>query len=155
MLNAISNLLPDSTTSCSKNLPHGSPANSNQTSSPSQLVNLADKSTLESLVDAYFGWYNPSYPILHEKTFREKFQNRYQVNSRSSWHVIFHLVLAIGHWILGEESEAEQSRFYMAARSCMSMRMLESGTLLNVQVCLLIVSLPMTSQFRHYEANLV
>jgi transcriptional regulatory protein GAL4 len=142
MLNAVPGLLPDSTISCSKKRTHGSPAASNITNSPSQLVNLADTTTLESLVDAYFGWYNPSYPILHEKTFREKFQSRHQVHPRSSWYVIFHLVLAIGHWIVGEESEAEQSKYYMAARSCMSMRMLESGTLLTVQACLLMVDLP-------------
>lgn len=142
MLNAISDLLPEATTSYSRDQPQDSPANSNQTASPSQLVNLADATTLESFVDAYFGWYNPSYPILHEKTFREKFQNRHQVHRQSSWHIIFHLVFAIGHWILGEESEAEQFRFYMAARSCMSMRMLESGTLLTVQACLLMVCFP-------------
>lgn len=137
MLNAISDLLPNNT--ASGNFLPGSPANSNLTNSPSQPVNLANATTLEALVDAYFGWYNPSYPILHEKTFREKFRNRSQVHPRSSWHAIFHLVFAIGHWILGEESEAEQSRYYKTARSCMSMRMLESGTLLAVQAFLLMV----------------
>lgn len=143
MLNTIPGLVSDSTISCARDRPNGSPANSNLTNSPSHFVNLADATTLDSLVDAYFGWYNPSYPILHEKTFREKFQSRHQVHSRSSWHIIFHLVFAIGHWILGEESEAEQSKYYMTARSCMSMRMLESGTLLTVQACLLMVCFSM------------
>jgi transcriptional regulatory protein GAL4 len=48
-------------------------------------------------------------------------------------------VLAIGHWTLTEDSEAEQSRYYTAARSRMSMRMLESGNLLTVQAFLLMV----------------
>ena len=38
-----------------------------------------------------------------------------------------------------EGSEAESSGYYTAARSRMSMRMLESGTLLNVQAFLLMV----------------
>ncbi|KAJ5747112.1 uncharacterized protein N7511_008808 [Penicillium nucicola] len=45
--------------------------------------------------------------------------------------------MPIGHWTITEDSEAEQSRYYTAARSHMSMRMLESGNLLTVQAFLL------------------
>ncbi|CAG7918954.1 unnamed protein product [Penicillium olsonii] len=103
--------------------------------SPSVPVNLADTATINSLIDAYFTWYNPAYPILHERTFRRECENRQQIHPRSTWHVIFFLVLAIGHWTVTED--AEQSHYYTAARSRMSMRMLESGTLLAVQAFLL------------------
>lgn len=102
-------------------------------------INLADTTTMNGLIDAYFMWYNPSYPIIHEKTFREEYQNWHHIHPRSSWHSIFFLVLAIGHWTLAEDSEAEQSRYYTAARSRMSMRMLESGNLLTIQAFLLMV----------------
>jgi transcriptional regulatory protein GAL4 len=134
LLRTISDLIPEK--------PEHSPANTDQTGvSPSLSINLANTATLDSLIDAYFMWYNPSYPVLHEKTFREKHQNRKQIHPRSSWHPIFFLVLAIGHWILAEGSEAEPSPsgYYTAARSRMSMRMLESGTLQNVQAFLLMV----------------
>lgn len=107
-------------------------------------MNFGNAATFDNLIDAYFTWYNPSYPILHEKTFREKYQSRHQIHARSSWHPIFFLVLAIGDWILAGSSEAEQSRYYTAARSRMSMRMLESGTMLNVQAFLLMVIVPHT-----------
>ncbi|CAG7974405.1 unnamed protein product [Penicillium salamii] len=103
--------------------------------SPSVPVNLADTATINSLIDAYFTWYHPSYPILHEKTFRHEYEHRQQIHPRSTWHSIFFLVLAIGHWTVTED--AEQSHYYTAARSRMSMRMLESGTLLAVQAFLL------------------
>ncbi|OKL59756.1 hypothetical protein UA08_04500 [Talaromyces atroroseus] len=89
------------------------------------------------LVDTYFMCYNTSYPILHEHTFRQKYQDRHQIQSRSSWHTIFYIVFAIGNWIRGGTSESKQCVYYSAARSCMSMQMLESGTLLTVQVFLL------------------
>ena len=105
--------------------------------SPSVPVSLADTATINSLIDAYFTWYNPAYPILHERTFRRECENRQQIHPRSTWHAIFFLVLAIGHWTVTED--AEQSHYYTAARSRMSMRMLESGTLLAVQAFLLMV----------------
>ncbi|KAJ5123213.1 hypothetical protein N7448_009310 [Penicillium atrosanguineum] len=138
ILRTISDLIPEKSNLRIDQQEQPSPANTNRTgASPSLSVHLANTATLEGLIDAYFSWYNPSYPILHEKTFREKYQNRQQIHPRSSWHPLFFLVMAIGHWILTEGSEAEQSGYYTAARSRMSMRMLESGTLLNVQAFLL------------------
>jgi transcriptional regulatory protein GAL4 len=102
-------------------------------------VNLADTTTINGLIDAYFMWYNPSYPIIHERNFRDEYQNRHHIHPRSSWHSLFFLVLAIGHWTLTEESEPEKSNYYTAARSRLSMRMLESGNILNVQAFLLMV----------------
>lgn len=102
---------------------------------------LGNSATLDSLVDAYFMSYNASYPILHQMTFRQKYQNRHQLPARSSWHLIFYIVLAIGNWIIGGNSGPGQCQYYSAARSRMSMSMLESGTLLTVQAFLLVVSL--------------
>lgn len=117
-------------------------------------VNLADTATINSLIDAYFTWYNPSYPILHERTFRREYENRHQIHSRSTWHSIFFLVLAIGHWTVTEDTE--QCHYYTAARSRMSMRMLESGTLLAVQAFLLMVySQIHTPPVRVHEADVI
>ncbi|KAJ5579747.1 uncharacterized protein N7459_005732 [Penicillium hispanicum] len=137
ILRTISELIPADTSSPNDQHENASPTNTNQTRSPALLINFANVAALDGLVDAYFMWYNPSYPVLHERTFREKYQIRHQIHPASSWHPMFFLVFAIGHWILTEDSEAEQSVYYTAARSRMSMRMLESGTLLNVQVFLL------------------
>ncbi|KAJ5997832.1 hypothetical protein N7522_009492 [Penicillium canescens] len=138
ILRTISDLLPvKSLRSRASQQGQSSPADTNHTGSPTMPINLADTTTMNGLIDAYFMWYNPSYPIIHEKTFREEYQNRHHIHPRSSWHSIFFLVLAIGHWTLTEDSEAEQSRYYTAARSRMSMRMLESGNLLTVQAFLL------------------
>ncbi|KAJ5511681.1 hypothetical protein N7453_003784 [Penicillium expansum] len=140
ILRAISDLIPEPTSLLPGQQENMSPTKITQTSSPGLSIHLANIAALDNLVDAYFMWYNRSYPVLHEATFREKYQLRHKIHPQSSWHPIIFLVLAIGDWILTEGSKEESSGYYTAARSCMSMRMLESGTLLNVQAFLLMVS---------------
>ncbi|OGM45805.1 hypothetical protein ABOM_005469 [Aspergillus bombycis] len=100
-------------------------------------AHLGTTAILDGLVNAYFTYYNTSYPILHESTFRQQYQDRHQLQDRSSWHSIFYIVLAIGNWLLGGTSGSRECQYYSAARSRMSMHMLESGTLLTVQAFLL------------------
>jgi transcriptional regulatory protein GAL4 len=140
ILRTISDILPVKSLRSRASQPvQSSPTDTSYTGSPSMPVNLADTTTINGLIDAYFMWYNPSYPIIHERNFRDEYQNRHHIHPRSSWHSLFFLVLAIGHWTLTEESEAEKSNYYTAARSRLSMRMLESGNILNVQAFLLMV----------------
>ncbi|PWY87231.1 hypothetical protein BO94DRAFT_585784 [Aspergillus sclerotioniger CBS 115572] len=98
---------------------------------------LTNTTILDGLLDAYFTCYNPSYPVVHERTFRQKYQDRHQIPPHSNWHAIFYVVLAIGNWILGHSSASKQCVYYHAARSRMSLQMLESGSLSTVQVFLL------------------
>lgn len=120
---------------------HVSQAFPHQVPDPLYSSHLSNSATLDNLVDAYFTCYNTSYPILHEISFRQKYQNRHQLPARSSWHLIFYIVLAIGNWVTGGNAGPGQCQYYSAARSRMSMSMLESGTLLTVQAFLLVVSL--------------
>lgn len=105
--------------------------------------NLSAEATLASdalntrLIDAYIVFYNTSYPILHKRTFQASYDNRDTIPSKSSWHLILYVVLAIGHWILSNGDDSDRSPYYSAARSRLSMRMLESGTLGSVQAFLL------------------
>ncbi|KAE8158039.1 fungal-specific transcription factor domain-containing protein [Aspergillus tamarii] len=101
-------------------------------------AHLGTSAVLDGLVNAYFTHYNTSYPVLHESTFRQQYQARHQLHGQSSWYPIFYIVMAIGNWILGGTSGSRECQYYSAARSRMSMRMLESGTLLTVQAFLLI-----------------
>ncbi|OOF98225.1 hypothetical protein ASPCADRAFT_43278 [Aspergillus carbonarius ITEM 5010] len=98
---------------------------------------LANTTILDGLLDAYFACYNPSYPIVHERTFRQQYQERHQIPLHSHWHAVFFAVLAIGNWILGRSSASEQCVYYHAARSRMSVQMLETGSLSTVQLFLL------------------
>ena len=99
--------------------------------------NLAFQAEMGRLIDAYFIFYNISYPILHERTFRDIYKTRASISAKSSWHLVFYMVLAIGHWVLSTKAGYSESTYYSAARSRLSTRMLESGTLGSVQAFLL------------------
>ena len=101
---------------------------------------LAATALTEGLIEAYFTLYNTSYPILHERTFRDSYETNTGIPDKSSWHLIFNLVLAIGHWVSSSGNDHDDSPYYLAARSRMSTRMLESGTLGSVQAFLLMVN---------------
>ncbi|PWY82332.1 hypothetical protein BO83DRAFT_395474 [Aspergillus eucalypticola CBS 122712] len=111
----------------------GHPANSTKLASPHILRELDNSILTDSQLDAYSGWYNRSFPILHEQTFREKYQNRHHTPPHSTWHLICYIVLAIGDWVISGGSKVEESRYYMAARLSMSISLLESGAHLTVQ----------------------
>ena len=108
--------------------------------SPTLTLNsaLASITAAGRLIDAYFLFYNSSYPILHERTFRERWEKRAKINQTSSWVPICYMVLAIGQWVLGDESD--ENPYYAKARSWFSAQALECGTLGAVQAFLLMVS---------------
>lgn len=120
--------------------------NSFQTQDPLISVQLTDSVILNDLIDAYFTCYNTFYPVLHERIFQQKYQDRHQIPIQSSWHAIFYIVLAIGKWVRGGTSGSKLCIYHSAARSRMSIQMLESGTLLTVQAFLLMVCLYTTCQ---------
>lgn len=91
----------------------------------------------EQLITAFFVGYNAYYPILHEGTFRKQYAARKQMSTRSTWHITYYMVLAIGEWVSGYGSE-ESSIYYEAARSRIRPEVLESGSLNNVQAFLLL-----------------
>lgn len=92
-----------------------------------------------NLIDAYFNLYGACYPVLHEKTFRDRISARpFPSVQRSPGRVVYYMVLTIGHWLTGSEREHASSVYYAAARSALSIDMLESGTIEAVQAFLLV-----------------
>lgn len=98
---------------------------------------LASPTFQSRLVDAYFLYYNSSYPILHEKTFREQLANQHKLPPTATWHVLHYMVLAIGHWISMTNESGDLSPYYSAARARLSVQVLESGCMATVQAFLL------------------
>ncbi|KAK5112093.1 hypothetical protein LTR85_011674 [Meristemomyces frigidus] len=88
------------------------------------------------LIDAYFRCYNSSYPILHERNFRDKCAIKSKLPRDSSWNMVYYMVLAIGEWISGHCND-DVSLYYDAAHSRFGVRHLESGNAHSVQAFLL------------------
>ncbi|KAJ0162080.1 Regulatory protein GAL4 [Colletotrichum tanaceti] len=123
----------------SKRLRRSSSSLAGQRLPPTECLHLQSTYIAGRLIDAYFLLYNTSYPVLHEKTFRERVDagRRQRPGHSPPWRVVYQMVLAIGHWLSSPESEHLQSVHYSAARSSLSLQMLESGTVETVQAFLL------------------
>ncbi|KAK1984431.1 fungal-specific transcription factor domain-containing protein [Colletotrichum cereale] len=105
---------------------------------PPESLGLHTSYVASRLIDAYFLLYNTSYPVLHEKTFRARVDAGLRHRTvPSPWRVVYQMVLVIGHWLSSPESEHLQADYYSAARSSLSLQMLESGTIETVQAFLL------------------
>ncbi|KAF4335485.1 C6 transcription factor [Fusarium beomiforme] len=138
LLQEIASMLPELAASNSPANSHGkSPNRTHKSKAALDPPTLYNESLTSYLIDAYFLFYNVSYPILHERTFRQKAASRGLRKGRSSWNIIYYLVLAIGHWISTSDKHHAGSRFYTAARNSLSIHMLESGSLETIQALLL------------------
>jgi transcriptional regulatory protein GAL4 len=99
---------------------------------------LPSSAVTNRFVDAYFQLYNVSYPIVHEATFRKEIADQNRMTSASvPWRIVYYMVLAIGHWLSSEGGSLEQCPYYDAARSRVSMQILEAGLTRTVQGFLL------------------
>lgn len=106
---------------------------------PPEPPDLQQSHVTACLVDAYFNLYNTCYPIIHEKTFRDRMNTGQQhAPTRSPWRVVYYMVLSIGHWLTNSETEHSYTQYYAAARANLSIQMLESGTIETLQAFLLI-----------------
>ncbi|KAJ5090887.1 transcriptional regulatory protein C1F7.11c [Penicillium argentinense] len=105
---------------------------------PPEPPDLSMSYVASNLIDAYFHLYHIYYPVLHEKSFRDRVATGQQHRiSHSPWRVNYYMVLAIGHWASSRESEHARSNYYTAARASLSLQMLESGVVETVQAFLL------------------
>ncbi|KAH8680744.1 fungal-specific transcription factor domain-containing protein [Xylariales sp. PMI_506] len=138
LLQDIAALLPRISTSGT--LTHSSP------SQPLVLSNddfdrpdLASSAVTGLLIDAYFLFYNTSYPVIYEKSFRERAAANWRSSKRrATWDMLYYMVLALGHWVSATGNTAQMhSPYYSAARSRLSITMLESGTVETLQGFLL------------------
>ncbi|KAH6685816.1 fungal-specific transcription factor domain-containing protein [Plectosphaerella plurivora] len=98
---------------------------------------LVFSAVTEQLIDAYFLFFNRWYPILDEASFRQKAIASKPGLAKTPWRVVYYMVLAIGHWTCTTESDHVQSGYYAAARSSLSISMLEAGTIETLQSFLL------------------
>lgn len=98
---------------------------------------LVTESVRGSLVDSYFRTYNTFYPVLHERTFRDQYKNFDKIPETSHFHTLLRMVVAIGSLCGSKQASSNEYCFYLSARSRLSADMLESGTVEQIQILLL------------------
>lgn len=91
------------------------------------------------LLDSYFELYHPSYPVVHEQTFRLKCAELSKdLSDKSHWKMLYYMVLTIGAFCSysgpPDEHRDLDLQIWSIIRKDLSMTsILESGTLERVQ----------------------
>ena len=93
---------------------------------------ILTRAVVDTLVDAYFLHYHPTFPILHETTFRQHYRN---LNDRpkGSWHTLANLVAALGSFVSSRSSDDIDINLFNAVKSNLTIDALEAGSLGLVQ----------------------
>ena len=92
------------------------------------------RAVVGTLVDAYFKLYHPSFPILHETTFRAQLSNTAQRPSGSTWPALANIVVALGSFVSSTCSSDTDTTIFRAAKERLSIGVLEAGNLTLVQI---------------------
>jgi transcriptional regulatory protein GAL4 len=93
---------------------------------------LLTQQFVDTLVDAYFCHYHPTFPILHEPTFREQYRNLGN-RPKGSWHVLANLVAALGSFVSSPCNDDTHITLFNAVKNSLSIESLEAGSLGLVQ----------------------
>lgn len=92
----------------------------------------------DTLIDAFFAYYNSSYPIIHEPTFRAQYEGQLLRPRPDVWELLYNAILALGSWCINHESSSADLIYYHQARSQLSSNILETGNLPLVQALTLL-----------------
>lgn len=99
---------------------------------------LTSMSQLEPFVDSYFRLYHCSYPIVHEATFRAQFMEIIPRPSGNAWQVLLFVISAIGAFTTACQPTDIDYALFDAAKTRLSIDVLETGNLVLVQALTLI-----------------
>ena len=105
---------------------------------PSILPAIYTLAQLEPFVDAYFQTYHISYPMVHEATFRAQFMEIIPRPKGQSWSVLLYILAAMGAFAACEAVPEIDQGLFEAAKSRITVDMLETGNIVLVQALTLI-----------------
>lgn len=132
-------LLPDAHASYKKSIPQPHVAAAAPTPSEhwldTPLWDVLDMGSvdLDAAINAYFGLYHNSYPLVEEHTFRAQYSQVIPRPSGRSWHALAFMIAAIGHFTAATTPTDTDRRLFIAAKSNMSIESLEMGNITLVQ----------------------
>lgn len=93
---------------------------------------LLTRQFVDGLINAYFSHYHPTFPILHEPTFREQYQNLGN-RPKGTWHVLANLVAAMGSFVSSPCNDDTHITLFNVVKNSLSIESLEAGSLGLVQ----------------------
>lgn len=100
-------------------------------------VQLPNSSIRDSFVDSYFRFYHPFYPIIHERSFRAQYKKLNSIPENNTFQLLLRMVLTLGTICASTTPNYNDYPVYLSVRERMRASMLESGTIEQIQVLLL------------------
>jgi len=94
---------------------------------------LITRAVVDSMVDAYFALYHPTFPILHQPSFRQEYL---KLNSRpggSTFHIVVNLVATLGAFVSSSGTDDTHATLFNAVKANLTIGSLETGSLSLVQ----------------------
>ncbi|KAK8226151.1 Zn(II)2Cys6 transcription factor [Phyllosticta capitalensis] len=117
------------------------PSNGDSRASPAPpTLQMPLPSQLDQYLDDYFALYHPSYPIIHEPTFRAEYMEVVPRPSDSLWHVLLYVVSALGACSSGNAPLGTHVTLFEFAKSRLTIDILETGNMLLVQILALMAN---------------
>ncbi|KAK8164581.1 Zn(II)2Cys6 transcription factor [Phyllosticta citrichinensis] len=121
-------------------LAHPSNGDSRASPPPTGTLPMPLPSQLDQYLDDYFELYHPSYPIIHEPTFRAEYMEVVPRPPDSLWHVLLYVVAALGACSSGNAPLGMHISLFKIAKSKLAIDMLETGSMLLVQILALMAN---------------
>jgi transcriptional regulatory protein GAL4 len=87
----------------------------------------------DTMIEAYFSLYHVSYPIIHKPTFQAQYSGKVPRPGGGSWQVLAYTIAALGSFTAAMEPTSGDISIFMAAKSYLSINLLETGNITLVQ----------------------
>ncbi|KAF2184731.1 hypothetical protein K469DRAFT_579204 [Zopfia rhizophila CBS 207.26] len=88
---------------------------------------------VEHLIDAFFALYHPTFPIVHEPTFRAQYSNTAPRPSGDKWNILANIIAALGSFAATDPSDDTDIPIFQAVKKDLFVDYLEAGNLTLVQ----------------------
>ncbi|KAF4461442.1 Regulatory GAL4 [Fusarium albosuccineum] len=88
---------------------------------------------VENLIDAFFVFYHPTMPIVHEPTFRAQYAGTLPCANKGHWNTLANILAALGSFASSNVADATDLPIFQAAQKCLFSNYLEVGNLTLVQ----------------------
>lgn len=96
-----------------------------------QTRSMLTRVAVENLFDAFFQFYHPTFPIIHEPTFRAQYANILPRNEK--WVMLANIVAALGSFAGSNSADATDLSIFQEAQKSLFAENLEAGNLTLVQ----------------------
>ncbi|KAF4968338.1 hypothetical protein FSARC_4284 [Fusarium sarcochroum] len=88
---------------------------------------------VENLIDAFFVFYHPTFPIVHEPTFRAQYAGTLACANKGHWNTLANIIAALGSFASSNVADATDLPIFQAAQKSLFSNYLEVGNLTLIQ----------------------